>query len=260
MAVLFSTAAWAQSVCPLNGTTLNSKLICLIPQIYGPSALGGGRGSKNTTLVTNGHQGHFENDFLASFAPINEAVGIQVSQLPIASPSSSISFTYDLSLKTFVPSTQSTLGPILGERAETIGKNKLSVAFSYQDFHFDEIDGQNLSEIPAVYKHAPTLPSKKFGTAPCGASQFGQTPNSIGQQGLPPDYAGDPCFVRDFVQTRNNINLRLRQYTFYLTYGISRHFDISAAVPIVDVRMSVTSDATIMSHSVAPASMFFPGQ
>src|SRR5712692_8728295 len=80
--ILLPASATAQGVCPLNGTSSN-KLVCVIPQTFGPFGLGSGTGAP---LIANGHQAHFEGDFLSSFGPINEAVGIQVSQLPIASP------------------------------------------------------------------------------------------------------------------------------------------------------------------------------
>jgi hypothetical protein len=83
ISILFScTSAFAQSVCPLNGTS-SSKLVCVIPQVYGPFGLGSGA---TAPLLADGHEAHFEGDFLSSFGPINEAVGIQVSQLPIVSP------------------------------------------------------------------------------------------------------------------------------------------------------------------------------
>ncbi len=227
--ILLPASAAAQGVCPLNGTSSN-KLVCVIPQTFGPFGLGSGTGAP---LIANGHQAHFEGDFLSSFGPINEAVGIQVSQLPIASPSSGITFTYDPALKTFAPSTEESLGPILGERASTIGRNKLYVAFSFQYFNFNSIDGQNTSNISAVLQHQP-FPA---GT-PC--------PNQTGMTG---SYAGNPCFIRDYVQTTNNIDLTVHQYTLYATYGISRHFDVSVAVPILDVSMKVNTSAAIVQNS-----------
>src|SRR5216684_5319606 len=213
LCILFSySEGRAQGVCPLDGT-LSNKLVCVLPQTFGARGFGSGEGAP---LIANQHQAHFEGDFLASFDPINEALGIQVSQLPIASPSSSISFIYDPTLKTFAPATEESLGPILGERASTIGRRKLYIAFSFQYFNFNSIDGRDTSNIPAVLRHQP-FPA---GT-PC--------PN---QTGLTGSYAGNPCFVRDFVQTTNNIDLTVHQYTLYATYGISRHFDVSVAVPI----------------------------
>lgn len=227
-------SAMGQAVCPLNGTS-SKNLICLIPQIYGPFGL-----SSQGPLLATGHAAHFDNDFVAQFRPISTAVGTQLSSLPLASPSSGITFVYDPALKTFSPATEQTLGPILGERADTIGRNRVYVGFSYQYFNFDTIDGTDLGNIPAVFQHVP------FKTAnPC--------PN---QEGLTPGkYAGDPCFMRDFIQTSNSIDLTIHQYTFYATYGLTRHLDVSVAIPILDVRMNVRSNATIVANAVADPSL-----
>ena len=147
--IFFLGSAQAQSVCPLNGT-LSGKLVCVLPQVYGAFGLGSGA---TAPLLADGHQAHFEGEFLSSFGPINEAVGIQVSQLPIASPSSGITFVYDPSLKTFAPSTEESLGPILGERATTIGRHKLYTAFSFQYFNFNSIDGQDTGKLSSVFQH-----------------------------------------------------------------------------------------------------------
>src|SRR5712692_9036471 len=235
--ILVPAGASAQGVCPLNGTS-STKLVCVLPQTFGPFGVGSGAGAP---LIANGHQAHFEGDFLSSFGPINEAVGIQVSQLPIASPSSGITFTYDPALKTFAPSTEESLGPILGERASTIGRRKLYIAFSFQYFNFNSIDGRDTSNIPAVLRHRPF--------DPINSSPIGFLHSCPNQDALTGSYAGDPCFVRDYIQTTNNIDLTVHQYTLYATYGITRHFDVSVAVPILDVSMKVNTSAAIVQSS-----------
>ena len=50
-------------------------------------------------------------------------------------------------------------------------------------------------------------------------------------------YPGNPCFVRDYIQTQNSIDLKVNQYTIYVTYGITRHLDFSAAIPFSNVQM-----------------------
>lgn len=238
-------------VCPLNGTS-NSKMVCLIPQVYGPYGFGAGPGQppSQTVLFTgDGHAAHFSSDFLSSFAPINEAVGIQVSELPLASPSSSVISIYNSSLKTFEPSTDESLGPILGDRASTSGRHRVFLGFSYQFFAFSSIDGQDLHSIPTVLQHQPFPPPFNPPITAC--------PNQTALTGT--KYAGDPCFVRDYIQTFNNINLRVHQYTIYFTYGITQHLDFSAAIPLVNVEMGVSSSATIVPNSVAPAALGIPG-
>jgi len=250
LCILFSHGnASAQGICPLNGTSSN-KLICVLPQVFGPFGLGSSGNAPGAPLKFNfGHEGHFEGEFLSNFGPINEAVGIQVSQLPIASPSSSISFIYDPTLKTFAPATEESLGPILGERANTIGRHKIYVAFSYQYFNFNSIDGQDTNHIPSVLKHAAIGPSNSL-----PLSFLHSCPN---QDGLTGPYAQSPCFVRDYIQTTNNIDLTVHQYTLYATYGITRHLDFSVAVPILDVRMKVLTDATIVQNSFGPGGTAF---
>ena len=75
--LLFSVGnASAQIICPLNGTS-SPKLVCLVPQVYGPWGLNSSTPDKTqSALPANGHQAHFADSFLASFGPINEAVGI----------------------------------------------------------------------------------------------------------------------------------------------------------------------------------------
>jgi hypothetical protein len=248
--LLMAQSASGQT-CPLNGTS-SHKLVCLIPQVYGPFGFGDTTNPSQSVLFTGDHhEAHFGSDFLTAFAPINEAVGIQVSQLPIASPSYGINLVYDPSLKTFSPSTDESLGPVLGDRASTIGKGKLFLAFSYQHFNFSTIDGKELSNIPTILQHQPFPPRPP---------QIPSCPSPLGQTSLTgTQYAGDPCFVRDYIQTTNNIDLAANQYTIYLTYGITGHLDFSAAIPLLSMRMKVTSQATIVPNSVAPAAVGAPG-
>jgi len=241
----------AQVVCPLNGTP-SPKLMCVIPQVFGPVGLGGG--GPNAPLLENSHMAGFESDFAtATLAPINEAIGVEVSQLPLASPSSGISFVYDAALKTFTPSTDESLGPILGERSGTIGQKKLFVAFSYQYFGFSTIDGQDLKNIPIVFEHQQfpaTSPSSPYdpATSPC--------PNTTGMK---PQYfssgVANPCFVRDYINTTASVNLTLHQFIVYATYGITRNFEVSVALPIIRADMGVNVNATIIPNSIAPSSV-----
>jgi hypothetical protein len=59
-------------------------------------------------------------------------------------------------------------------------------------------------------------------------------------------------FVRDFVKTTYDIDLKVHQYIFGLSYGLTQHLEISAALPFSNVRMSVVARATIVPNSFAP--------
>ncbi len=230
-----SRAAAAQGICPLNGASTH-KLVCLLPEVYGPTGLQGAPGPLVTAF---GHEAHFSGEFIEKLSPINEAVGIQVSQLPLASPSSG--FTYDTALKTFAP--EQSLGPILGERSSTIGRGRLFVGFSYQYFNFDSIDGQPLNNIPSALEHqvpdADSINPANPNSRAC--------PNQENLQNT--KFAGSPCYVRDFIETNDSIDLRVSQYTMYVTFGITEHLDLSVAVPFLNVQEDVRSNATIISNS-----------
>jgi len=201
--VLASSPAAAQST--------NNKLVFLLPDLFGPNGL---------QLPNPFHQAHFDSSFQSSFAPLNSSVGSQLAILPLASPASGILYTFDRSLGVATRSTQS-FGPLLVERAETIGRRKLFVGFTYQFFKFSSVDGENLKDLPAVFTHLD----------------------------LNPPSPGVPTFERDIITTHNNIELRTHQFTMFATYGITSRIDVSVAVPISRVSMKIRSDAQIVSNS-----------
>ncbi len=192
---------------PACNPSFNGKVICTLPQIYGETGL---------TLANPNHNAHFVGSFQQGFAPLTLAVGTELSLLPFASPASGVIFQFDRSLGVVTRSTES-YGPILAERAETIGRHRLYLAATYQFYDFSSIDGIDLNHIPAVYSHV----------------EF-------------PVAGVVPAFEHDFITTENRLDLKYHQVTFYATFGITDRIDVSAAVPILDVRFGVTSAAHIV--------------
>lgn len=206
--------AFAQTnVC--NGS---QKLACLMPNLFG-SPNGG------LTLPNPTHSAHFIADpsgsTLPVIGPLNNALGTQLNLLPTVSPASGFVFTYDPATGLYTQSEQS-FGPILSERAETLGKRKVFLGFTFQNFVFDKIDGRRLSDLHAVFTHA-------------------DVPN-----------APAPEFLRDLVTADNNIHLRVSQFTTFVTVGITNRLDVSLAIPVVSTKLGVASTATIRRN--APSS------
>lgn len=190
------------------GLAQNNKLAHLIPTVYGPTGLF----VESEALLPNGqtHSGHFNSAFQSEFTQFNIALASQLTAVPLPSPASGFTYTYNESEGTFDRSTNS-FGPILAERAETIGKQKFSFGFSFQSFTFDTIEGTDLSSVPAVFTHD--------GAAPGGRS--------------------------DVVYTSNSLDARVGQFTSFLTYGLTDAMDLSVGIPLVSSELTVTSDATI---------------
>jgi hypothetical protein len=70
--------------------------------------------------------------------------------LPVVSASAGFTYEYNSELEIFERSSQ-TLGPILLERPDTLGRSKLNVNLSYQYVRFDAYDGQDIDSLESPY-------------------------------------------------------------------------------------------------------------
>jgi len=215
-------AALIALASPVTVRAQDGKLAFLIPNLYGPSGLI----VNSEALLPDGstHSAHFNSAFQAEFTQFNISLASQLASVPLPSPASGFTYELDPALGVFKRSTQS-FGPILAERAETIGKKKVSLGFNYQYFTFDTIEGVDLGNVPAVFTHD--------NAAPGGRS--------------------------DVVTTSNAIDLKVGQFTAFLSYGLADGVDVSVAVPFVKVDLGVVSQATVqrIGTSSSPATHFF---
>src|SRR5438128_1676089 len=82
-----------------------------------------------------------------SLAPIAPALGPTAAWThPVASASSGVVYVYNPALDTLERQT-GVAGPIIGERAETIGKGEFSLAASYSYVHLTSINGDDLDSL-----------------------------------------------------------------------------------------------------------------
>ncbi len=239
--IVFSVAcipaiANAQGLCPTDAT--GAKLICLIPQIY--DAKGGVPvevTSQAGAPVTNNFQ-DATGGLVGSLRPLNSSIARQAAILPLASPSSGITFAWSAAAKAPVPSTDS-YGPILGERADTIGKYRVSLGFSYQFFQFQDLDGVTLKNLPSVLLQNDDTVSVPGRT--CSITGDNQTQCAL---------------IRDVVKADNRVDLRVHQFTTFITLGITDRIDFSVAIPIENVRMRMSSNTTLVNNMDSTGTVF----
>jgi len=205
----------AQNLC----SAPSNNLICVIPQLY--SATGG------VNLPNAAHKAHFDSDFQRNSAALNSSVGTELASLRLASPTSGITFVFENGV---MRRTTESYGPILGERAETIGRHRIFLAGTYQFFPFSTLDGIDLKHLPAVYNHGDTV-------NPDGTKR---------NPAVDPSSPGVPGVELEYINTTNRIDLKVHQFTFYATYGLTNRIDLSVAIPILDVRLGMSSQATIV--------------
>ncbi len=152
---------------------------------------------------------------------INATFAAQLTQLPLPSSATGIEFVFDKSINDYRP--LENLGPILIDRARTIGKKRLFLGFAFQQFTFNSINGNNLGAVPFVFQ-STTCPL----SGPCPAGNVDQ-------------YA---------VQTEH-ISLKLDQYVILANYGLTNTTDVSVIIPIERVSIGVGGGGTeyIYDHS-----------
>jgi hypothetical protein len=210
--------------CVLIAATARSddRLAFLIPNLYGTGGLTVG----SSALVTNPdgslstHSAHFNSKFQAEFTQFNVSLASQLAAIPLPSPASGFTYSLDPGLGVLKRSTQS-FGPIYTERAETLGKHKFSLGINYQRFVFDTIEGVDLGAVPAVFTH--------------------DNPAAGGRA--------------DVVSTQNSIDISVDQATALFTLGLLDRLDVSLAVPMIRVDMSVVSNATINRIGTCPGGL-----
>jgi hypothetical protein len=204
--VLGANVAWSQT---------QPKLALIFSDIYGPQGLKVDSTAPVDPGSTLTHTPHFNSSFQQSFSAFNTALASRLTAVPLPSPASGFTYQFNKESGALTRSTQS-FGPILADRAETIGRNKVSVSFNYQYFKFNSIEGINLDSVPAVFTHDAD-PATGLRTA-------GRT---------------------DIVSTKNAIKVSVDQFTAFVNYGVANHVDVSVAIPIVRTSLALTSDATI---------------
>ncbi len=214
--VLLAFALVAVTSMPAAAQQRPPTLDLIFQDLYGPNGLV----VNSESVLPDGstHSAHFNSDFQSNFTQFNVALASQLTSLPLPSPASGFTYRFDASTGTFVRSTQS-FGPILTDRAETIGRGRFSFGYNFQHYSFDHLEGISLSQVPSVFRHD----SYELGG--------GRT---------------------DVVRTSNAIDASIAQWTGALTYGISDRFDVSLAVPVVQTHLGVQSSATILRLGTGP--------
>jgi len=161
-----------------------------------------------------------------AFTALNAEIGTQITQLTTPSPASAVIFSFGPGGLT----SERDLGPIFSDRAGTLGRHKLYVAFAYQFFEFDQINNIPLKQIPVQF-------------AACAY----------------PTAAG----CSPFIETSSRLDLKLHEFTSYLTFGLTNRVDISAAIPVVSVRLGMSAGCSVCNQTqlpepgVAPFTLFF---
>ena len=183
------------------------------------------------------------------------------------------SFEFDPAQAIFVRSEDS-LGPIVGERADTIGRGKFNFGMAYTNVQFKKFAGQDLDSFLLVFDHLDgcaqsTLPSSspfrwQLGDSDVRNCTFvsngGIIPDGLdlgpGGEGFPspPELDSNGNFVPftgpaaefDKIRTILDIDLEQQIFSMFLNYGITDNWEVGIVIPLVSTRIKVNSIASVI--------------
>jgi Putative MetA-pathway of phenol degradation len=165
------------------------------------------------------HAPHFTVTSLQGLDQLNQAIS---SNLGIVSLNSTATgFTLDIERGVPIRSTEN-LGPLLAERAPTLGARKLNFGLFYTRADFKRLGGQKLDDLTLVFAHEDV--------------------NGDGTLGVPE-------FELDQIDVDLDVELSQDIVALFTTYGITNSWDVSAVIPIVHTRMRVSGNAQIVRNS-----------
>jgi hypothetical protein len=139
----------------------------------------------------------------------------------VPAPSAGSGETFRLSaLGVPVRNEETSLGPILAERALTLGRGQFLIGANVTDLRFENLRGVSLDSL-----------------------EF-----NVVQRDLPPSGPplGDPTIERTYVSLSTHMAVEARVANFFLTAGVSDRLDVGVLVPVVQLILSGYSDAEIV--------------
>jgi hypothetical protein len=179
---VYTTATNVDATSPEFGTVINNPLNY---RVANPSAL-------SSALASN--------------------IAVALSVIPISSPTSGVIIKKDPATGAELP-VSGTLGPILTQRAETVGKGNLYIGFTHQNYHFTSLNGFDLNGLSVLYG---------------GGDPSAIKLNSAGVTTAPASY-------------NLGLDVRLSQDLAFITYGLTNRFDVSVGLPSVHAAVASTA-------------------
>jgi hypothetical protein len=193
----------------------------LISDLYGGDGITLAVGSTNPAFS---HSAHFTQDTADRLKDLNRVLSANIGAYSFNSSVSGV--TFDFAEGKAVRSSLS-LGPIIGERAPTIGKGRVNISTSYTNIDYTQLDGRDVSDLTIDLSH-----------------------QDIPNVALP--------FENDEIELHLNLNLQQEILSFAATYGVTERLDVGVLIPLINIKGSVYSEAHIIDNGGAGIHQFNP--
>jgi hypothetical protein len=202
-----------------------------------------GSGDPNNPAGLRAHGAHFvpssaaENFAVITF--ITDALGRNVSNMPIGSTSGSETFSFAGGVPV---RTSTSAGPIFAERPQTLGRGRALAGVNRSGFRFATIRGVDMRDIDLFFTHQNV-------DFPGCAATFG---DDCAKYGV-------PSFENDVMSFNLSLDLSVRVTSFFMTYGLSDKVDVGLVLPVVEAEFNGESRAEMRPFGGTTANHYFAG-
>jgi hypothetical protein len=242
--LLFTLLALSVTSAPASAQRLRDRISQLF--IFGPGQdplfLAGSATSSNPQNIRV-HGNHYipaavaENGSVIAF--ITGALASRVSNVPIGATTSGETFRFEGGVPI---STSTSAGPILAERAQTLGRGRVLAGLGRSSFNFTSLRGVPIDDLRLVFTHENV-----------------DFPNCSVQNNADCTRMGVPGFENDVLNLGLSLDIHVAVTSFYVTYGISDRVDFGVVVPLLETSLRGRSSAEIIPFGGTAASHFFAG-
>lgn len=216
-------ASFTLPVRSLSAAPLDQR----IPGLFG--------GSLRSTICPRCAAEAQQNPASQVFSRLSAAMASVLSEAPVPSASGSFRFAWDPELDTFVRFDQS-LGPVLANRVETLGRRTGVLSISYTHADFDTLEGAPLHQMRF---RQPALSSAYLAKLPVSDRLRAQN---------------------DVLETSLNLGLSMDQLFFSGVFGVTDSVDISLSLSVTSIHMKATAQAQIVHPGTGFGAVFATDQ
>jgi hypothetical protein len=202
-----------------------------------------GSADPNNPASIRAHGTHFvpsavsQNGSIIAF--ITNAISANVSNAPVGSTSSGETFRFEGGVPV---RTSTSAGPILAERALTLGRGRSLVGIGRSTSHFSSLRGVDLDNIDLFFTH------QNVNFAGCDSAQGGDCSKM-----------GFPLLENDIMQFKLSLDVNVEVTSIYATYGLYDNMDVGIMLPLVSTRLRGGSAAGVIPFGGPTAAHFFAG-
>jgi hypothetical protein len=182
----------------------------------------------NPTFGGSQSNSKVSNDAIRAVGAFNDRYRSQLANFPLGTSSGGFTFTRDEKLGVYTRRSNS-FGPLFTERAETIGRRKITVGFNFQYSDFDSFGGESLDD---------------------GSIRF-YLPHTDCCPNVPAASLLNPGFEGDLIEAALDLSISTQTYAFFGTFGVTDRLDVGIAIPFSRVNLDATVHATILRLSTS---------